>query len=89
MQGMETDFEYAKMIAYLTILPFPQFQVLAAAQGWRWGVPADFPAGAPPADARGVVRIADGVKVPHRDVRKWLKSIGKGMEQTAQTGAGR
>ena len=85
--GMETDFEFSKMMAYLSAIPFATFVGLAAVQGWRWGAPADFAAGAPAAGGRGIVRIADGTQVPHRDVRKWLKGQGRALQQTVQSGA--
>ena len=62
--GGVNDFEYSKMMAMLTQLPFNEFVPLAQAKGWRW-------AGA--GEGLGVVTLA-GLPVPHRDVRKWLKN---------------
>jgi hypothetical protein len=89
--GIDTDYEFTKMMAYLNpaILPYHQFVPLAAAQGWRWGTAADFALGAPAAGGRGVVRISDGTQVSHSDVRKWLKSLGRTFNTTVQSGAGR
>jgi hypothetical protein len=87
--GFETDFEFAKMMAYLNSIPYLQFVPLAAAQGWRWGTPEDFAPGEPAAGGRGLVRISDGSQVPHRDVRRWLKSLGHVLPTTVQKGTHR
>ena len=62
--GGVNDFEYSKMMAMLTQLPFNEFVPLAHAKGWRW---------ADAGEGLGVVTLA-GLPVPHRDVRKWLKN---------------
>jgi hypothetical protein len=88
-KGIETDFEYAKMMAYLDAMGYGAFVPLAAAQGWCWGTPADFGPGGAAQGGRGVVRIAERTQVPHRDVRKWLKGLGRVLPNTVQSGYGR
>jgi hypothetical protein len=83
-KGLETDYEFVKMMAYLKAIPYPVFQPLATANGWRWGTPMDFAVGSPAAGGRGVVRIADGTQVPHKDVRRWLKGLGHQLGTTIQ-----
>ncbi len=82
--GFEPDYELTKLHALMTQFPFALFSAQAAAVGWRWATNAEHILG-----VRGVVRIADGAPVPHRDVRKWLKGIGRVMTQTVQDGYGR
>jgi len=82
-QGID-DFEYAKLVRYLVLIPYPEFEVLAAGQGWRWVNVGEINAG-----QRGLVTIAGGAPVPHKQVRKWLKSIGKGAHSELQSGIGR
>ena len=82
--GFEPDFELTKLLALLTQLPYDQFAAAAAAVGWRW---VDDPERA--RGLRGVVQIADGAPVPHRDARKWLKSIGQTIIPSVKTGVGR
>lgn len=86
--GIEADYEYAKLLAYLNTIPYATFDPLARAHGWRWVDPAEIAAG-----KRGVVRLADGAPVSHRDVRKWLKSLGHSLggnvPQKVQGGWGR
>jgi hypothetical protein len=86
MNGVETDFEYTKMMAYSH--PFGPFNTSLNRNGWRPGTTADFAHGRPAAGGRGVVTMA-GAQVPHRDVRKYLKSLGRTMHQTVQSGAAR
>jgi hypothetical protein len=87
--GMETDFDFGKMMSYLNKLPYAQFVLLATAKGWRWGTPMDFAVGGPAAGGKGVVKIADGTQVPHKDVRKWLKGLGYTLLPAVQSGVGR
>ncbi len=91
--GVETDFEFAKMMAYLNAVGYGNFIPLAATNGWRWGTPMDFALGSPAAGGKGVVRIADGTQVPARDVRKWLKTqgykLGTNVQPVTQSGATR
>jgi hypothetical protein len=82
-QGID-DFDYAKLLRYLVLIPYAQFAVLAAGQGWRWIDGPEYNAG-----QRGVVTIAGGAPVPHKQVRKFLKSIGRGAQTDVQSGDGR
>ena len=66
------DFEYAKLLRYLVVIPRATFDALAATRGWRWVNDAEYNAG-----GRGLVTNPGGIPVPHRDVRKWLKGLGR------------
>ena len=79
----EPDFEYAKLLRYLVVIPFPQFSALITPQSWRWVSASEYAAG-----NRGVMTNA-GVQVPHRDVRKFLKASGLTANADLQSGMGR
>jgi hypothetical protein len=64
--------EYAKLLAYLVLIPWPEFDGLITPKGWRWVDLVERAAG-----ERGLKTVAGNLPVPHRDVRKWLKSIGR------------
>ena len=66
----EPDFEYAKLLAVIQTdyLQVADFMLLLGTTGWRWVTDPEHVAG-----QRGVVTTA-GVAVPHRDVRKWIKT---------------
>lgn len=85
--GLEFDYEYAKMVAYLDALTYPVFAPLAALNGWCLGEPADFQPGAPAHGGRGIVNIANRTQVSHRDVRKWLKQQNRALPSRVQSGA--
>jgi len=92
--GMETDYDWVKMIRYLEYIPYANFVPLAATKGWRWGTAADFNPALPENMKRGVVRIADATPVSHKEVRAWLKGLGYQLGRTmvmprVQSGFGR
>ena len=66
----EPDFEYAKLLAVIQTdyLQVADFILLLGTTGWRWVTDPERVAG-----KRGVVTTV-GVAVPHRDVRRWIKT---------------
>jgi hypothetical protein len=82
-QGVQS-YDFSKMIQYLVRIPYPEFIMLATAKGWRWVTGPEVAMG-----MRGVVTIVGGVQVTPKEVRQWLKSIGKTSQIELQSGAGR
>jgi hypothetical protein len=80
----EHDVEYAKLLAYLVLIPWPEFDGLITPKGWRWVDLVERAAG-----ERGLKTVAGNLPVPHRDVRKWLKSIGRTAYVKVESGFGR
>jgi hypothetical protein len=80
----EDDMEYAKLLGYLVLIPWPEFEGLITPKGWRWVDLAERIAG-----ERGLKTVDGNLPVPHRDVRKWLKSIKKEAYVKVQSGFGR
>ena len=82
--GGVDSYDYAKMIRYLVKIPYPEFIALAAPKGWRWVTDPEVAMG-----KRGVVTIAGGTPVPPKEVRRWLKDMGRTGDPELQSGAGR
>jgi len=83
-KGVEPDFEFTKLMAYMQTISFDDFNMMASPTGWRWATPDDQANG-----RRGVVD-SSGVQVEHKVVRKWLKQAkSKAMNVTTQSGVGR
>lgn len=74
----EPDYELDKLMAYKEHLTDA---VLGSHRPtpWRWRLPGE------PA---GVYVVINRTPVPHRDVRKWLKSVGRDAGTNVQSGAG-
>jgi hypothetical protein len=79
-----SDYEYAKLLAYLGALPMAQFNMMAGEIGWRWVTNAEYMAG-----GRVVVRVNNATPIPHKWVRKWLKGRGYLATNLIQSGVGR
>jgi hypothetical protein len=74
------DFELAKLMAYSEHLTDAVLGTHTPNR-WRWRLPRD--------KQDGVYDVATNALVPHREVRKWLKSIGRMADETVQEGDGR
>jgi hypothetical protein len=66
MRNEGIDFEYLKLLAYSEHLK----EEVLSRNGWRWCIPGS--------EAAGVYSMTTNSLIPHRDVRKWLKSQGLG-----------
>lgn len=81
----EDDFSYAKLIAYLKVIPFDQFALLIAPRNWRWVTDIEYHT----QNKRGVVDTISGAPVPHKMVRQFLKGLGRTAVVDTKSGYGR
>jgi hypothetical protein len=72
----QPDYELGKLLQYNQHLTDDVLGI----KSWRWRLPDEKP---------GVYEIATNNMVPHKEVRKWLKSTGRNADTKVKSGVGR